>query len=102
MAFRPAIFDRHVSAFDVADLAQASAKCNQEGAVSCQRCTVEEADDRHRRLLRTRRKRRAATAPPSAAINSRRPMITGTYPAGACLAQGTIPCREPATALPAP
>jgi len=57
MTFSPAIFDRHVAAFDEAGLAQAFAECGDIGSPSGWCFTVEKPNDRHRRLLRARRER---------------------------------------------
>ena len=66
LALRPAIFDRHVPALDIAGFAQALAERGEPGSVCFGRRAVQEPDHRHRRLLRARRerprRRRAAEA----------------------------------------
>ena len=58
LTLRPAIFDRHVAAFDIAGFAQALAECApRSGAYSAGRPAIEKPDHRHRRLLRARRQR---------------------------------------------
>src|SRR5262249_38178253 len=57
MTLGPAVFDRHIAAFDEAGFAQALAKCGGKRSISCWRFTVEKPNHRHRRLLRTRRER---------------------------------------------
>src|SRR6516162_5723997 len=57
MTFSPAIFDRHVAAFDEAGLAQAFAECSDIGSPPGWCFTVEKPNYRHRRLLRARRQR---------------------------------------------
>src|SRR5262249_53958570 len=56
-ALRPAVFDRHVPALDIARLLQALTECIQHGPVSLERCAVEEPDHRHRALLCAGRER---------------------------------------------
>src|SRR6516225_2709640 len=56
-AIRPAVFDRHVSALDIARLLQALTECIQHGPVSVERCPVQKPYHRHRRLLRACRER---------------------------------------------
>src|SRR5262249_26091486 len=56
-ALRPAIFDRHVAAFDVAGFLQGLTECSRHWLVSGRRLGVEKSDHRHRRLLRARRER---------------------------------------------
>src|SRR5262249_57949328 len=57
LAFRPAIFDLDVLAFDISCLFQSLAERTQADRVSGQvrRCAAEEPDHWHRGLLRTRR-----------------------------------------------
>jgi hypothetical protein len=62
VAFCPSVLDRDVAALVVTGLAQPSAKCRQEEAISLQRSAVEESNHRYRRLLR--RAPRAAKLPP--------------------------------------
>src|SRR5262245_13536240 len=52
MSFRPAVFDRHVPARDIAGFRQALAKRGQELCILTRRPGVEEPEHRHRRLLR--------------------------------------------------
>jgi hypothetical protein len=52
LAVGPAIFDRHVPAFDKARFAQTLTKCLSEVRIQFGRFTVEKADHGHRRLLR--------------------------------------------------
>src|SRR5947209_292015 len=58
----PAVFDRHVPAFDEACFIQAAAERGQQGDVGLGRSRAEIADGRHRRLLRacSERPRRGA------------------------------------------
>jgi len=52
------IFDRNISAFSVASLAQTLPERSQaENIIVIPRCTAKKPDHRHRRLLRLRRKR---------------------------------------------
>src|SRR5262245_28995275 len=64
MTLRPAIFNRHVLALDVAGVAKPLSERAHEWCVGVRRSAVEEPDHRHRRLLRARhsrpRRRRAA------------------------------------------
>jgi hypothetical protein len=53
----PAVYDRHVLAFDIVGILEALAECAQPVRDRIGRCAVEEADHRHRRLLRPRRER---------------------------------------------
>jgi hypothetical protein len=53
----PPVFNRHVLAFDVTGILQASAKSGEILAVRFKRCEMKKSDHRHRRLLRARRKR---------------------------------------------
>src|SRR5262249_6765529 len=64
LAFRPAIFDLDVLAFDISCLFQSLAERTQADRVSGQvrRCAAEEPDHRHRRLLRARRERPRGSA----------------------------------------
>jgi len=55
--FRPAVFDRHVPALDIAGFHQALAKRGQEVCILFGRPCVQEADHRHRWLLRACRER---------------------------------------------
>src|SRR5262249_13503699 len=57
VTLRPAIFDRHVAAFDEAGLAQAFAECSDIGGPPGWCFTVEKPNYRHRLLLRARRER---------------------------------------------
>ena len=57
LALRPAIFDRHILALDIAGFFQALAERGQRCGVLVRRYAAEEPDHRHRRLLRPRRKR---------------------------------------------
>src|SRR5262249_52803931 len=57
MALGPAVFDRHIPAFDEADFAQTLAERGHPWGVSALRFAVEKPDYRHRRLLRARRER---------------------------------------------
>src|SRR3984893_2825246 len=57
LVVRPAIFDGHVFALDMAGLAQALAERANTVGVLVARCEVEEPDHRHRLLLRPRRER---------------------------------------------
>ena len=57
LPLRPAIFDRHVLALDIAGFLQALTERGHHGRVPARRCAVEEPDHRHRRLLRPRRQR---------------------------------------------
>jgi hypothetical protein len=54
---RPAVFDCHVLAFDIAGLLQALAKSAHTVRESLGRLSIEEPDHRHGRLLRARGKR---------------------------------------------
>jgi len=56
-ALRPAVFDRHVPALDIARFLQPLTECIQHGPVSVERCAVEKPDHRRRSLLRARRQR---------------------------------------------
>src|SRR5262249_46759761 len=56
-ALRPAVFDRHVPALDIARFLQALTECIQHGPVSVERCAVEKPDHRQSWLLRLRRER---------------------------------------------
>jgi hypothetical protein len=59
----PAVFDRHVLAFDVARFAQALAECGSpETRARLGRAAAEEPNHRHRRLLRAGS--RVTTPPP--------------------------------------
>jgi hypothetical protein len=53
----PAVFDRHVSALDVAHLIQAKAERVHNVREQVRRCCIEKADHRNARLLRARRER---------------------------------------------
>src|SRR5262249_8840324 len=57
LALGPAVFDRDILALDIVGFLQALAKCTQSVHIHISRCTLEEADHRHRRLLRARRER---------------------------------------------
>src|SRR5262249_9682528 len=57
MALGPAVFDRHIPAFDEADFAQTLAERGHPRGVSARRFAVEKPDHRHRRLLRPCRDR---------------------------------------------
>ena len=58
LTLRPAVFDRHVLALDIAGVFEALAECAQTVRVRVvSRCGVEESDQRHRRLLRPRHER---------------------------------------------
>src|SRR5262245_12315351 len=57
LAFRKVEFDRHVAAFHVAGLTQATAKRVDKVASVILSQAAQEADHRHRRLLRARRER---------------------------------------------
>jgi hypothetical protein len=54
---RPAVFDRHVLAFDIAGFVQTLAERGNEGGKRLCRAGDEEADNRQRWLLRTRPQR---------------------------------------------
>jgi hypothetical protein len=54
---RPAIFDRHILALDVAGLFQPMAECGQLLRIRIGEGRVQEPDHRHRGLLRARRER---------------------------------------------
>jgi hypothetical protein len=54
---RPAVFDRHILALDIAGFLQALTEGRHIGCVPARRCAVEESDHWHRRLLRPRRER---------------------------------------------
>ena len=86
LVLRPAIFDRHVPALDIAGFAQALAERAHTVRVPVRRCAAEEPDHRHRRLLRARRerprRRRAAEqrdelAPPHSITSSARASSIG-------------------------
>ena len=51
MVFRPAVFDRYVSALSVARIGQALSNCGKDPAPGFRRPAAEEPDHRHRRLL---------------------------------------------------
>src|SRR5262249_4768917 len=53
----PSIFDSHVLALDIAELAEALSQCRRKMRARMGRATIEEPDHRHRRLLRARRER---------------------------------------------
>src|SRR5262249_22413065 len=53
----PAVFDRHVAAFDKPGLAQTFAECRHKGCTRFGRTRVKITDHRHPRLLRRRRER---------------------------------------------
>src|SRR5262249_58878888 len=57
VTFRPAVFDRHILAFDIARFLQTLVERRDLLAQRSGRCGIEEAGHRHRRLLRTRRER---------------------------------------------
>src|SRR5262249_5367259 len=48
----PAVFDRHVLAFEIAGVLEALAECAQKARARVRRCRAEIPDYRHRRLLR--------------------------------------------------
>src|SRR5215475_15359283 len=56
-ALRPAVFNRHVPALDIARFLQTLTECVQHGPVSVERCAVEKPDHRRSWLLRLRRER---------------------------------------------
>ena len=56
-ALRPAVFDRHVLAFDVTGFAQPFEKGRQLSRITFGRSEVDKPDHRHRRLLRARSER---------------------------------------------
>src|SRR5262249_26188707 len=79
MALGPAVFDRHIPAFDEADFAQTLAERGHPRGVSARRFAVEKPDHRQRRLLRPRCERphsrhaayeRDELAPPDHSITS--------------------------------
>ena len=73
LAVRPAVFDRHVLAVDIAGLAQTLPERGYKMRIAdAGRPAAEQADHRHRRLLRARRRAATAAAPPSSVMNSRR------------------------------
>src|SRR6266516_3145845 len=57
MAFRPAIFDSHVLALDIAFLFQPLAECAQADCLQGSRYTAEDAQHGYSGLLRVRRER---------------------------------------------
>src|SRR5262249_35990187 len=57
MPLRPAVFDRHILAFDKTSLSQSLAKRQQTGGVQIGRIAAKKPDHRQRRLLRARRER---------------------------------------------
>src|SRR5262249_5500543 len=57
MIIRPAVFDRHILAFDVAGFGEAAVERRCERYVARSYRAIEEPDHRHRRLLRPRRER---------------------------------------------
>jgi hypothetical protein len=57
LPFSPAIFDRHVLAFDIVGFVQTLTKRGHVRTQTRQGCGVEVSDHQHRRLLRMRRKR---------------------------------------------
>jgi hypothetical protein len=82
----PAVFDRYVSALDVACFGQASVKCGHLLACGFERQRIDKSDHRHRRRLRARRERprdgRAADnrnelAPPHSITSSARASSVG-------------------------
>src|SRR5215510_6481070 len=56
VTLRPAVFDRHVAALDVAGLGESSAKRVDQVRIRAGRSAVEEPHHRHRLRLRARRK----------------------------------------------
>src|SRR5262245_17623284 len=60
--FRPAVFDSHVPALDIAGFAQALTERAQTTREHVRRFTVEVSNHRHRRLLRPRRERPGSRA----------------------------------------
>src|SRR5262249_54313293 len=59
VTLRPAVFDRHVAALDVAGLGESSAECVDQVRIRACRSAVEEPHDRQRLRLRARRRRPA-------------------------------------------
>src|SRR5262249_9340488 len=57
LILRPAVFDSHVLALDIAGFAQATTERAQTAREHVRRFTAEVSDHRHRRLLRARRER---------------------------------------------
>ena len=57
IGLRPAVFDRHVLALDIAGFLQALAERARTVREPVRRCAAEKPDHRHRRLLRARRER---------------------------------------------
>ena len=75
LALRPAVFDRHVLAFDVTGFAQPFEKGGQLSRITLGRSDVDKPNHRHRRLLRTRRERPVnCRSPPRSVMKSRRCM----------------------------
>jgi hypothetical protein len=62
VALRPAVFDCHVLALDIAGFFQPLTKCGQHRPIPVRRRAIEESDHRHRRRLRTRREWRGCRA----------------------------------------
>src|SRR5262249_62353165 len=57
LTLRPAIFDRHVLALDIAGFAQSFAECCQQTCHRLRRISMDISDDWNSRLLRPRRER---------------------------------------------
>src|SRR5262245_66159946 len=57
VTFRPAVFDKHIAAFDIARFGQALAEDSRQVRIFPRRRAIEKPNHRHRRLLRARSKR---------------------------------------------
>ena len=69
---RPAIFDRHIPAFDIAGFLQALTECAPLERIAIGRPAIEKSDHRHCRLLCARGKRPSDRCATESAMNSRR------------------------------
>ena len=81
-AFGPAVVDRHVTAFDQADLAQALAEPRQQMGERTGRAAVEKADDRQRRGLGAAVPRPAEQGTTQGLEDERTPVLPGPVPGG--------------------
>jgi len=94
VAFRPTVFDRDVSALDVARFLQTLVERGQEMCIRSERSAVEIADHRQRRLLRVRshRPRYRCAAKRDYEFPSPDMDYHATHPRGSCLCnKGTLP-----------
>ena len=64
LAFRPAVFDRHVLALDITGFFQTLRNARRRSRDRPRRYPAEESNHRHRRLLRARAERPRVAAPP--------------------------------------